>query len=179
VSHLMLPFSRLSWRLKGSLSLYASTIVSVFVGLRLFGLEPPHRPFDLERANLSGHWLKGQNFRDANLSRANLSGANLSYADLSGATLDSADLSDANLSGAKLIDAYLIDANLRSANLRSANLRGANLSGAKLIDADLSDADLRRARNLTREQLDEACGDKNPKLSDDLKHDLTLNPCPR
>jgi uncharacterized protein YjbI with pentapeptide repeats len=90
----------------------------------LFGLELPRRPFDLERANLSGHWLQYENFRGANLISANLSGADLNDADL----------------------------------------RGANLSGAG---------------NLTREQLDKACGDENTKLSDDLKHDLTLNPCQR
>jgi uncharacterized protein YjbI with pentapeptide repeats len=80
-------------------------------GFRLFGLELPRRPFDLERANLSGHWLQYENFRGA--------------------------------------------------NLISANLSGANLSGAG---------------NLTREQLDKACGDQNTKLGDDLK-DLTLKPC--
>src|SRR5215471_21158882 len=61
VSHLMLPFSRISWRLKGLLSLSAAIIVAgvVFGGWRLFGLELPRRPFDLERANLPGQWLVG------------------------------------------------------------------------------------------------------------------------
>jgi len=226
ISHLMLPFSRLSWRLKGLLSLSAAIIVAgvVFVGFRLFGLELPRRPFDLERANLSGQWLPQQNFRDANLSGANLSSANLSRADLIGADLIGADLSGAllgvadlryailsnanlsgaylsradlgyanlifahlssaylsetNLSGAHLNRADLSSANLSEANLSGANLSDANLSGADLSGANMSGADLSGARNLTRGQLDMACGDENPKLSDDLKHDLTLKPCQR
>jgi uncharacterized protein YjbI with pentapeptide repeats len=105
----------------------------------LFGLELPRRPFDLERANLSGHWLA--KLSHANLGGANLSGAYLWFADLSGA--------------------HLYDANLSGANLNDADLRGADLNGAG---------------NLTREQLDKACGDQNTKLGDDLK-DLTLKPC--
>jgi uncharacterized protein YjbI with pentapeptide repeats len=69
-------------------------------GFRLFGLELPRRPFDLERANLSGHWLQYENFRGANLISANLSGADLSHADLSGANLISANLSGADLNDA-------------------------------------------------------------------------------
>jgi uncharacterized protein YjbI with pentapeptide repeats len=162
----MLPFSRISWRLKGLLSLSAAIIVAgvVFGGFRLFGLELPRRPFDLERANLSGHWLQYENFRGANLISANLSGADLSHADLSGANLISANLSGADLN----------DANLSGADLNGAILNSANLNGANLISANLSGAG-----NLTREQLDKACGDENTKLSDDLKHDLTLNPCQR
>src|SRR5262249_47805832 len=165
-SHLMLPFSRISWPLKGLLSLSAAIIVAgvVFGGFRLFGLELPRRPFDLERANLSGQWLQRENFRGANLSGANLSRANLLNANLGRANLVRANLSGADLSYADLGGAYLGYADLGRANLVRANLSG----------ADLSDA-----RNLTREQLDQACGDENPKLSDDLRHDLTLNPCQR
>src|SRR5262249_17941519 len=103
-SHLMLPFSRISWPLKGLLSLSAAIIVAgvVFGGFRLFGLELPRRPFDLERANLSGQWLQRENFRGANLSGANLSGA-----DLTGSDLSSADLSRANLGRANLLNANL------------------------------------------------------------------------
>jgi uncharacterized protein YjbI with pentapeptide repeats len=215
VSHLMLPFSRISWRLKGLLSLSAAIIVAgvVFGGSRLFGLELPRRPFDLERADLKGHWLQDEDFRDANLKLANLSDADLSYANLSYANLKGADLrrvlligaysigadlsfaklSGANLGGANLggadlsytnlSDAYLRGAdlsytNLKLANLSNARLYYADLSGADLNLADLSGANLSTARNLTREQLAKACGDKNTKLSDDL-HDLTLNPCQR
>ena len=161
----MLPFSRISWRLKGLLSLSAAIIVAgvVFGGSRLFGLELPRRPFDLERADLKGHWLQDEDFRDANLKLANLSDADLSYTNLSDAYLRGADLSYTNL---------------KLANLSNARLYYADLSGADLNLADLSGANLSTARNLTREQLAKACGDKNTKLSDDL-HDLTLNPCQR
>jgi uncharacterized protein YjbI with pentapeptide repeats len=227
-SHVMLPFSRLSWRLKGLLSLSAAIIVAgmVFVGFRLFDLELPRRPFDLDRANLSGQRFQSQDFRNANLNGANLSGADLWRAKLSDANLISANLSGAylwfaNLSGARLGDANLISANLtgadlsgaylygaklsganlisaylsganltdadlsgadlngailNSADLNSADLNGANLTGAHLYDAKLNGANLSGARNLTRQQLDKACGDQNTKLGDDLK-DLTLKPC--
>ena len=48
---------------------------------------PPHRPFNLFRANLSGQWLVKEDLRKANVRSANLSGANLSSANLSGANL--------------------------------------------------------------------------------------------
>ena len=55
-----------------------------------------------------------------------------------------ADLSRTDLQGANLLRA-----NLQEANLGSANLQGADLTGAQY---------------LTREQLDEACGDDKTKL---------------
>jgi uncharacterized protein YjbI with pentapeptide repeats len=131
VSHVMLLFSRFSWRSKVFLSVSAAIIAGgVMLG---FGL--PHRQFDLERANLAGQWLLGEDLRKANLSRAKLSDANLSDANLS-----DANLSDANLSGANLSDA-----DLSRADLSRADLNRANLSDTKLIGADLSDADLSRA----------------------------------
>ena len=178
VSHLMLPFSRISWRLKGLLSLSAAIIVAgvVFGGSRLFGLELPRRPFDLERADLKGHWLQDEDFRDANLKLANLSDADLSYANLSyanllnanlnGAYLSVVNLRDAILNGANLTRAYLTRANLSNAHLLNANLNGANLSGANLRDRG---ADLGGARVLTQTQLDAACGDADTKLPEGLK----------
>ena len=132
-SHVMLPFSKFSWRSKGLLSVS----VAIIAGGVMLSFGPPHRPFDLFRANLSGQWLAGEDLRKANLSYANLSGANLS-----GANLSDADLSDANLSGADLIGANLSGADLSGANLSNANLSGANLSGANLTAANLSDANL-------------------------------------
>ena len=172
--HLMLPFSRPSWRTKGLLSISVAIIAAgVIVG---FG--PLRRPFDLEHANLSGQWLTREDLRKANLFTANLHDAKLTYAKLSEATLIGADLSDAILIYADLIYADLSDANLSGANLSSAdliyaNLSGANLSGAKLDRADLDRADLSGAKNLTQTQLDEACGGANTKLPEGL----TLKPC--
>jgi uncharacterized protein YjbI with pentapeptide repeats len=162
VSHLMLPFSRISWLLKGLLSLSAAIIVAgvVFGGFRLFGLELPRRPFNLERANLSGQWLREQNFRGANLISADLSGADLNHADLGGANLWRAKLSHANLDFANLSGANLWFANLSGANLISANLSGANLTGADLSGADLYNANLSGANlisaNLSGAELNDA-----------------------
>jgi hypothetical protein len=193
-SHVMLPFSRFSWRSKALLSVSAAVIA----GGVMLGFGPPHRPFNLFRANLEGQWLVGQdlhkanlnnanledaNLDDANLNSANLEGANLegtslSNADLRGVNLFTANLRDANLVGADLSGADLLVANLSSAHLLHANLEGANLTGANLSDArleraDLSGADLREVRNLTQTQLDEACGNASTKLPEGL----TLKPC--
>jgi uncharacterized protein YjbI with pentapeptide repeats len=167
-SHVMLPFSRLSWRSKVLLSVSAAIIVAGI--MRGFG--PPHRPFDLFRANLSGQWLVKEDLRkanlgfanlrdaylidanlrdafliDANLSGARMAGANLSGAYVNGANLSGAYVNGANLSGADLgyahlSKAVLFDANLSGANLSGANLSGAHLSGANLSGAHLSGANL-------------------------------------
>ncbi len=56
---------------------------------------------------------------------------------------------------------------------RNANLRDANLQGA-----DLEEANLTNAEGLTREQLDEACGDDETKLPDYLADYQMKLPCP-
>jgi hypothetical protein len=86
---------------------------------------------------------------------------------------------DVNLGGAKipaadLFSADLSNAHLRGVHLSGADLRDANLNGAYLRGANLSGADLRGVRNLTQEQLDQACG-----RPDALPPGLTLDkPCP-
>jgi len=135
-SHVLLPFSRFSWRTKGLLSVSAAIIAGGVV----LGFAPPHRPFDLDHANLSGQWLPRDDLRNAKLDDANLSGANLSDAILSGAYLIRANLSGADLSGADLSGANLTVANLSGANLVFAYLDGADLTAAKLSGAHLSDA---------------------------------------
>jgi uncharacterized protein YjbI with pentapeptide repeats len=163
VSHVMLPFRRFSWRSKALLSV----IAAIIAGGLLLGFGPIRRPFDLYRANLSGHLLTGLDLSRANLGEANLSNtvgtkanlsgaflvaANLSRAylinfNLTGADLRGATLSDANLLGSRLGNANLAAARLSrailfGANLSAANLIGADLIGAKLMFADLSGADL-------------------------------------
>ncbi len=54
------------------------------------------------------------------------------------------------------------------ANLQEANLDNANLQEAGLWRAHLQEAKLEFTKNLTREQLDEACGDDETKLPDYL-----------
>ena len=150
-SHVMLPFTKFSWRSKGVLSVSAAIIT----GNVMLGFGPLHRQFDLYHANLSGQVLLGEDLPKANLSDANLFGANLSGADLRGANLCVANLRGADLSDADLSGADLCGANLSGANLRVANLSGANLSDANLSDADLSDANLSDA-NLIGANLSDA-----------------------
>jgi hypothetical protein len=185
IGHVMLPFSRFSWLSKGLLSVGAAIIA----GAVMLGLGPPHRPFNLFRANLSGQWLEGQdlrgaylelaNLRDALLFGADLSGAHLREANLSGAQLFRAglsrtDLGYANLSGANLTSANLNSAALFATNLRDAQLFGADLSGANLSEANLSGANLSTAKSLTQTQLDRgACGNADTKLPEGL----TVKPC--
>jgi Pentapeptide repeats (8 copies) len=111
-SHVLLPFSRFSWRSKGLLSVTAA-IIAGGVMLRFGDL---HRRFDLHHANLSGQWLAGEKLPEANLFFANLSGANLLSANLSGANLFFAKLSGANLLFANLSGAILDNANLSGAS---------------------------------------------------------------
>ena len=96
--------------------------------------------------------------------QANLKGAHLQGANLQGAMLQEAQFQKASLAFAKLHGA-----NLEGADLRLADLRGANLLGAKLQGADL-----RGAKNLTQEQLDEACGDEKTELSEGLTIETCL-----
>jgi hypothetical protein len=172
-SHVVLAFSRYSWRSRGMLGVSAALIA----GAVMLRSAPMHRSFNLYHANLSGAYLGFTDLSDAFLARANLSGADLSLTDLGGANLDGAHLRGANLhfanlhfadlSSADLRDANLSGANLSRANLFLANLRGANLDGADLRGADLRGANLSEAENLTQTQLDEACG-KYTKLPDGL-----------
>lgn len=151
---------------------------------------------DLLRADLSGANLASAHLSKADLSNANLTGANLldtdlsgahlSDAHLSGANLLSAQLSGANLRHADLSRAYLLLADLRNANLSGTNLSNANLNAVDLSNADLSDAilsnadltsvDLSGALNLTKEQLNQACGIPE-KLPPGLPSGFALKPC--
>lgn len=104
------------------------------------------------------------NLNGAYIPKADLQRANLQHADLGNAKLSRAFLSQANLSGAGLVYSDLSGANLNSVNLSGAILWGADLRDAYLWNTDLSGASLRSnlvygdARNLTQQQLDEACG---------------------
>ena len=154
VSHILLPFGKLSWPSKG----VVAACSAIIAGAVLHDFGPPRRPFNLFRANLSGHWLSNEDLRKANLYQANLSGAVAYEANLSGAMLTLANLSGANLNWANLSGAILGGANLSGAKLHRANLSGnailaganlsganlfyANLSGAMLTEANLRDADL-------------------------------------
>jgi hypothetical protein len=117
--------------------------------------------------------------RGRNLEFASFRGSDLRKADFFGADLRGAEFSDAKLANTVLRDAELGESTLKGVDLSGANLSGAHLwradlSGADLGGADLSDADLNGARNLSQEQLSQACG--KPKA---LPPYLTLDrPCP-
>ncbi|MEE9614169.1 MAG: pentapeptide repeat-containing protein [Thermodesulfobacteriota bacterium] len=117
------------------------------------------RPYNLQKADLSGTDLTGANLPKANLTGTKLSGADLtgadltgaefSWADLTGAYLTGADLTGADLFTTDLTGAHLFGATLSEAHLLAANLTGADLTGANLTGADLSRADLTGATLFT------------------------------
>jgi uncharacterized protein YjbI with pentapeptide repeats len=178
-SHVLMLFpSRLSWR-KKALSWRRKAALSVIVAysaaLLVGRYVPLERRLDLYRANLSDHWLKGEQLFEANLSGANLTRANLSDAYLGSANLSYAGLIDANVTDAFLVRANLFHANLSGANLSDAfmwwgylteaNMTGAKLSGTRLFGAELTDANMTGAKlsgaglhdaNLTRTNLSHA-----------------------
>lgn len=143
----------------------------------------------LADTNLRGAQLSEAHFDHANLSWVILSEANLKKATLvkaflikarlDGAYLGDADLQDARLSNARLSMACLDRAHLERAVLIQARLEGAELIGAYFKGADLTDADLThanvkgtdlsKAKGLTQQQLDRACGDEKTRLPAALK----------
>ncbi|MEJ2719482.1 MAG: pentapeptide repeat-containing protein, partial [Deltaproteobacteria bacterium] len=83
---------------------------------------------------------------------------------------EGANLKEANLQGANLQFSYF-----GRADLEGVNLQGANLEYATFWKASLRGADLRDVKNLTQEQLDQACGDEKTKLPEGL----TIKKCPQ
>jgi uncharacterized protein YjbI with pentapeptide repeats len=130
----------------------------------------------LIEANLQQAFLFKAKLQGANLREANLSGADLYNANLSGAGLERADLSGVNLLQANLSEVTLIQADLSRADLSGADLTGAILIEANLSGADFSWAKLRQVVGLTKEQMDQACGDLHTILPDNLS-DFELHPC--
>jgi hypothetical protein len=97
------------------------------------------------------------------LRRTDLRGAFLSWAHLEGARL-----SGAHLEGAWLSEAHLEGADLSEARLEGARLLEAHLEGAVLSDAHLEGAFLHGAIGLTREQIEQANGDRHTQLPEYL-----------
>ncbi len=141
--------------------------------LRLVGEELSVKPdtwierYDSMQLSIQIRQITPARLRHMDLRYALAMGAFLVRADLTLVNLEGANLSGASLQGADLWGSILQSANLKEANLQWANLKGANLSGANLTDA----------KNLTREQLDEACGDDKTKLPKSLE-DYEMKPCP-
>jgi uncharacterized protein YjbI with pentapeptide repeats len=122
--------------------------------------------YDLKKAYLSGANLSGTNFLNVNLKEADLTNA-LLYA----ANLYKADLEKANLKGADLKKAQLV-----GANLREAKLQGADLHQTNFREADLLFADLRQAKNVVKDQIQQAMNWKFCFYSEDIIASLRLEP---
>jgi len=143
---------------------------------------------DLEGANFEGANFGGADLRGAFLFRATLLGANFLEADLRGAHFREADLREADLRGADLRDARFQDADLQGADFGGADLRGsvlrratflganfleANFGEADLRGAYLQDADLRGAIDLTQPQIEDALGNKDTRVPENLHEPAT------
>jgi len=93
------------------------------------------RSAQLDRACLTGTWI-----RHANLARAWLRGTKLDCSDLKNTDLRRAHLAEASLVKANLAGAYLEGAELARADLRGADLRGADMRALHLREAQLTNA---------------------------------------
>jgi uncharacterized protein YjbI with pentapeptide repeats len=147
---------------------------------------------DLAEADLSWLYLDKARIANASLQRADLSNASLIDANLTnsilsagkgaeeppGVTMDNADLVRATLRGADLHLASLKNADLTGADLTdngevTTKLGGADFENTILQDVKLQGADLREVRTLTQEQIDQAKGDENTQLPDELRRPST------
>ena len=124
--------------------------------------------FDFPYAKLKNVDLSDINLQDAVLHDSILDHAILMNTNLIGANLKSASLYNADLSASWLGNTNFKGASLWNANLTEARLSGANLDGANLDGTILNGADLSGAKNLTQEQLNQACGDEKTKLPEGL-----------
>jgi uncharacterized protein YjbI with pentapeptide repeats len=134
---------------------------------------------NLSNSSLRGAKLDRANLVDADMRGAKLAGANLHGADLKGTKLANADLSNTDLSDTDVRSSDLFRTDLRSADLSRARLNGshlfgANMEGAKLHGTRLEGVDLLRAKGLSQEQLDQACGE----IVMGLPVRLKVKPCP-
>ncbi len=154
----------MGFRLAGAQAEKAVFNESVFYRMDLTHLYAPHAAF--KNANLIGATLNQSDFGSANFEKAQLSWSSMKGSMLVNTVLKEAEMVDTDLS-----DAVLESANLEKANLRGAVFRMAHLNRARFSEADLAGAvfegavligaDLGRARNLTQEQLNMACGDRD------------------
>ena len=97
-----------------------------------------------------------------------LSTSRADLADVSTVLFVVANLTKAYLRAADLTGADLGGANVTGAYLRGANLTKANLSGVDLTRADLIGADRKDAKFLDQLQFDDAIGDENTRLPEQL-----------
>ena len=126
------------------------------------------RYLNANHTNLRGATLPGANFWCSTFVSADLSHTELMDSDLRRATLLKTDLRHANLTGAKLDGAWIF----------ATKLQGTNFQNASLRNTSFWDVDLSQAKGLTKEQLKQACGEKERvTMPEDWKG--ILKPCPK
>jgi uncharacterized protein YjbI with pentapeptide repeats len=151
---------------------------SVFFDDDLTGIYAPHAQF--KNANFAHAKLDRSDLGSADFEKAILSWSKMRGSRLTGTVMEKAQMIETDLTEAVLINANLENANLSHAIFKEAYLERvsfseADLTGAIFEKARLVGADLGRAKNLTQEQLNMACGDKDTIVP----AGLTIKECPR
>ena len=101
---------------------------------------------------------------DANLTSAELFGATLANVKARNASFADVEMNAANMSGGDFSGASFRNASLDGARLMNATFARADFAGASLRRADIRGVDLSRVRNLTQDQVGEACADDATRL---------------
>lgn len=119
---------------------------------------------NLFQADFSGLEIRGRNFAGARLRQADLSLSVMNRGNFAGA-----DLRNVNAYGAVFSSGNFARADLTQASFVGAYLQGADLAGATLEGTNLSGAEMDRARGLSQDQLNRACGDGATRLPPGLR----------
>jgi uncharacterized protein YjbI with pentapeptide repeats len=106
----------------------------------------------------------GSHMSGANLSKAGLSRAEFKDAKLAGADMSKSDAMRAVFDGADLTDTDFSYSVIARASFSGAKLDGSDWGKAFLYRIEIGDTDLSGVKNLTQDQIEEACGNENTKL---------------
>jgi len=152
------------FRLAGARAEKTNFNESIFFRMELTDLYAPHAEF--KNANFVGANLDRSDLGSANFEKAILSWSSMKGSRLTGTVMKEAQMIETDLTGATLVNVNLENANLSRAVFKEAYLEHvifneADLTGAIFEKAKLFGANFGRARNLTQEQLNMACGDKD------------------
>ena len=111
------------------------------------------RDVDLSGVRLAGAKLAGIDLRGSDISCTTLSRADFSHADLSDTHIKVTQLRGTMLANADFSNSTLADSFFRKTDVSGADFNGANLNNVEFVKVDLS-----AARNLSKRQIDRACG---------------------
>lgn len=114
---------------------------------------------NLFQAELAYSQIKNVTFAGSRLRQSNLT-----LSTMDGVSFNRTNLSIANLYGGRFTGASFKNADLSRATLVGGSFDAANFAGANLTDANISGAEMSKARGLTQEQLNAACGDEYTEL---------------